>query len=180
MVRAVARFFLALAALAVLTGCSTFDTGTAALDRAVELLECPRDRVTMTPVSDYSYTARGCGAEVAIGCTAGRLEPVCLRQSATATAGGEAAEGEPVRSEAPPEIEERIRAGLEARREDVVGCVGRAPVGVRASFDADGAVVFNLQGDLERSPEERCVQDALGGVRVAATGAPGVVVHLVR
>ena len=52
-------------------------------------------------------------------------------------------------------------------------------MGVRAIYGGDGTVTFALQGDLHDSPEEACVRDALAGVRVAATGEEGVIVHLV-
>jgi hypothetical protein len=77
-------------------------------------------------------------------------------------------------------IEVRIRAGLDARREDVLACVGRERVAVRVTYDGEGAVRITLQGALEGSPEEGCVRAALEGVRVPGTGASGAVVHLVR
>ena len=51
---------------------------------------------------------------------------------------------------------------------------------IRAAYAPDGSVDLTAQGALSGSPEERCVQDALDGVRVPATGQAGVVVHLVR
>lgn len=78
------------------------------------------------------------------------------------------------------EVESQIRAGLDARRDDVLACTGAERVAVRAGYAPDGSVALSLQGELEGTPEERCVQDALDGVRVPATGGAGVVVHLIR
>jgi hypothetical protein len=51
---------------------------------------------------------------------------------------------------------------------------------VRAAYAPDGSVEITLQGALRGSPEERCVQDALDGVRVDAGDQAGVVIHHVR
>lgn len=75
--------------------------------------------------------------------------------------------------------ETAIRRGLDARAEDVMACVDRDRVTVRATFHADGAVVLALTGDLAGSPEEGCVRSAIGDVRVPA-GESGVVLHLLH
>jgi len=158
-----------------LTGCAQIDTGSVAHRTAARLLECEPESTELTALSSYRYRAEGCGRSVQVACTAGALEPVCVGESELASAGGEVeAPAEPEASEA---IEERIRAGLEARREDVLACVGRDRVAVRVGYAPDGSVDVTLQGALHDTPEERCVQNALDGVRVA-TGAAGTVVHL--
>ncbi len=155
-----------------------WDTGTVARRRAAELLECEEQSVEITAVGAYRYRGEGCGRDVVVACTAAALEPQCLRESELASAGGE--EEPEVDPEAAGRIEEHVRAGLEARRDDVLACVGRDRVAVRVGYAPDGSIDIALQGALHETPEERCVQDALEGVRVAATGASGVVVHLVR
>ncbi|MGE3634987.1 MAG: hypothetical protein AB7P00_34115 [Sandaracinaceae bacterium] len=81
---------------------------------------------------------------------------------------------------APAGIESMIRDGLDARRDDVLACVSRDRVAVRAAYAADGTVTLSLSGELAGSAEEGCVRAALDGVRVAATDAGGVIIHLVR
>ncbi len=168
-----------------LAGCARFDTGAVARSTAARLLECPERNVELHPVGEYRFRAEGCGRSVALACTASELEPECLRESEIASAGGEAPapeeEAEHVATSEPDtDVEARIRAGLDARSEDVLACVGRDRVAVRVGYAPDGSVDVALQGALHGSPEERCVQDALDGVRVPATGGSGVVVHLVH
>jgi hypothetical protein len=171
--------------LALLLGaCGNFDTGTVATQRAAALLGCDESQVELTQLGAYRYRGEGCGNTVTIACTASALEPQCLEE----TAGGEVAAVEEV-GEAPEEapapstdgeIEAHVRAGLEARRDDVLACVGAERAAVRAAYAPDGSVEFTLQGTLHDSPEERCVADALDGLRVAPDRGSGVVVHLVR
>ena len=104
----------------------------------------------------------------------------------TSSAGAQAAGADPVPE--PPEpgsasadgVEERVRAGLDAHRADVLACTGADWVAVRVGYAPDGSVDVALQGPLHGSPEERCVQHVLDGVRVPATGESGVVIHLLR
>lgn len=172
--------------VALLGGCGSIDTGTVARDSAARLLDCRPDDVSITAVGAYRYRGEGCGRDVIVACTSAALEPTCLRESALATAGGAAPaeedeDGPPPFDEEPnAEVEARIRAGLEARKDDIFACTGLSRVGVRAAYAPDGSVSFSLQGELRESPEERCVEDALDGVRVVATGHAGVIVHLVR
>ena len=162
-------------AFALCLGCANLDTGTAALRDAAAALDCPRAATDVEQLGDYRYRARGCGGEIVVACTSSSFEPRCFPERAgTQTAGDEA------ESTAPPDVERAIRNGLDARRADVLGCVGRERVGVRAAYDGDGRVVLALQGDLAGSPEEACVREALAGVRVPAAGRDGVLVHLVR
>lgn len=183
-----------------LLGCAQFDTGSAARRSAADLLDCPENEVSMTQVGAYRYRGEGCGGSVSVACTSASLEPRCLREGNTA--GGEelvleepdhdgqaddARPGEPVEEDPPrvaetPDagIEAQIRAGLDARRDDILACVGRERVAIRAGYAPDGSVALSLQGDQAGTAEERCVQDALDGVRVAATGEAGIVVHLIR
>lgn len=172
-----ARFVIAIALL--LSACAQFDTGSVARRRAAEVLECEEPSVEVTAIGAYRFRGEGCGRSVVLACTAAALEPQCLPESELATAGGES-EPPPADPEVAAEIEQRIRAGLEARSEDVLACVGRDRVAVRVGYAPDGSVDVALQGTLHDTPEERCVQDALEGVRVAATGTSGVVVHLVH
>ena len=179
-----------LASSILLFGCAQFDTGAVARMSAAELLDCPENAVTMTQVGAYRYRGEGCGGEVSVACTSAALEPHCLREGDTSgdeelvldeddEEGGD--EIEPAVSETPDEgVEAQIRAGLDARRDDVLACTGRDRVAIRAGYAPDGSVALSLQGDQAGSAEERCVQDALDGVRVAATGEAGIVVHLIR
>ncbi|MCZ7682094.1 MAG: hypothetical protein M5U28_26190 [Sandaracinaceae bacterium] len=162
----------------LLAACAQFDTGSVARRRAAEALECEEESVEVTAIGEYRFRGEGCGRTATVTCTAGALEPQCFEEAELLAAGGEA---EPAPDpEVAGEVEARIRAGLEARREDVLECVGRDRVAVRVGYAPDGTVEIALSGALHDTPEERCVQDALEGVRVAATGASGVVVHLVR
>lgn len=170
----VPRLWTATLALALLA-CGSIDTGTVAHRTAARLLECDAESTEITALSSYRYRGQGCGRTVMVACTAAALEPQCLAESELATAGGE--REEPASAEASEEVEARIRAGLEARRDDVLACVGRDRVAVRVGYAPDGSVDISLQGALHETPEERCVQDTLEGVRVAG-GAAGTVVHL--
>lgn len=236
------------AALALLAaGCGQFDTGTQAERSLAEELGCPERLVEVEQLGAYRYRGEGCGRTAVVACTAGRLEPECLREGPSTAGGAWAPDDAPVRAEgredaagddgagdhragdegrgagdhrvvaeggggpdapgdapggseasdepgdtpagegAPalpetpdPEVEARIRAGLDARRGDILACTGAERVAVRAGYAPDGSVALSLQGALSGTPEERCVQDALDGVRVPATGGAGVVVHLIR
>ena len=177
------RAALGASAALLLLGCG-IDTGDAARRDAARALRCPRETVEMEQTGAYRYVGRGCGREVVVTCTASQLEPSCVPHDEIASAGGRD-EGEDeaapeVDEEPDPEIEARIRAGLDARRDDVLACAGRSPVAVRVAYAPDGSVDLTLQGELSGSAQQRCVQDALDGVRVAASGRAGVVVHLVR
>lgn len=153
-------------------GCAGIDLGDAARRDTSEALQCPAEEVELEQLGEYRYRGDGCGREVVVACTASALEPRCYPQS---TGGAEAEETEAP----PPDVEANIRGGLEARRDDVLACVGRDRIAVRAAYTGEGVVSLSLQGDLADSPEEACVRDALGGVRVAATGEEGVIIHLV-
>lgn len=162
----------------LLVGCG-IDTGDAARRDAARALRCPRAQVELEQIGAYRYVGRGCGRNVTVTCTASALEPACLPEDELTAGHGD--EGDAlVDTEAPPEVERQVRAGLTARRDDVLACTGRRRVAVRVAYAPDGSLDLTLQGDLEGSAQERCVQDALSGVRVAATGGAGVVVHLVR
>jgi hypothetical protein len=156
-------------------GCGSIDTGSVAHRTAARLLECEPESTELTALSSYRYRGEGCGRSVMVACTAAALEPQCLAESELATAGAE--EEEPASAGASEEVEAHIRTGLEARRDDVLACVGRDRVAVRVGYAPDGSVDVSLQGALHETPEERCVQDTLEGVRVAG-GASGTVVHL--
>lgn len=158
-------------ALLALAGCAQMDTGTAARRDVANAIQCPRAAIELEQLGDYRYRGRGCGREVVVACSSSTLEPHCYAERAEDAEGASTA--------APADVERVIRGGLEARREDVLACVGRERIGVRVVYDADGEVTFMLQGELADSPEEACVRDALDGVRVAATGDEGVIVHLV-
>ncbi len=204
MARAFPHGLLALGGL-LLVGCPELDTGHVASQRLLAALDCPASETEIEQVGAYRYVGEGCGRTATVACTASSFEPRCVPER---TSGGELAqadEGPPVDppaaspaglavADAPdpvPEpaggaegtavaaIEASIRAGLDARREDVLACVGRSRVAVRAGYAPDGSVALSLNGPLAGSPEERCVQDVLDGVRVPGGGA-GVVIHLVR
>lgn len=160
----------------MLASCGQIDTGSVAHQTAARLLECDSESTEITALGAYRYRGEGCGRSVVLACTAAALEPTCLGQGELATSGGEV-DAEPADAAASEEVEDHIRAGLEARREDVLACVGRERVAVRVGYAPDGSVDVSLQGALHDTPEERCVQDTLEGVRVAA-GAAGTVVHL--
>ncbi len=168
----------ALVVLVLLAGCG-IDTGDAARRDAARALRCPRAQVETEQVGEHRYIGRGCGRNVTVTCTASALEPTCLPPSEL-TAGNEEDEDARADTDAPPEIERQIRDGLTARREDVLACTGLTRVAVRVTYAPDGSIDLSLQGDLSGSAQQRCVQEALAGVRVAATGGAGVVVHLVR
>ncbi|MEQ8458508.1 MAG: hypothetical protein RLO52_40950 [Sandaracinaceae bacterium] len=172
------------------SGCASFDTGSVARSSAAELLACNEAALEMSQVGAYRYRAAGCGGEVTVACTASALEPRCLRVSDAAPVAADVedhapGEVEPSQTVAPEREQEqaqeaRIRAGLDARKDDVLACVGAERAAVRVAYAADGTLTFGLQGALAGSPEERCVVDALDGVRAPASGRAGVVVHLLR
>jgi len=189
--------------LLLLLGCNQLDTGYAARQRIFEVLDCPEEETEVAQLGAYRYRGEGCGRALTVACTAQSLEPECVPER---SAGGEVAatiprdlearypEDEPLGDsprEGPPrdeppaaapdaEVEALIRAGLDARRDDILACVGAELVAVRAGYAPDGSVALSLRGSLAGSPEEGCVQDALDGVRVPARGEAGVVIHLVR
>ena len=161
----------ALLALA-LVGCGSVDTGSAARRDAANAIHCPSAAVEMEQIGEYRYRGRGCGRDVVVACSASTLELYCFVERVRDAEGST--------TDTPPDVEATIRAGLLARRDDVLACVGRDRIGVRVVYEGDGEVTFMLQGDLADSPEEACVRDALDGVRVAATGQEGVIIHLVH
>jgi hypothetical protein len=165
-----------LCAVGVLASCATIDTGSVVHTRAVAILGC--DEVEVEQLGAYRYRAQGCGDTITLACTAAALEPECLPESTRAAS--EPEEEEPIADGAAPEAEAQIRAGLDARKDDVLACAGAERVAVRAAYAPDGSVEITLQGALRGSAEERCVQEALDGVRVPASDRAGVVVHLVH
>lgn len=179
-------------AFTVLVGCAQFDTGSAARRRVAELLDCDEEELSVSEVAAHRYRGEGCGGTAEVVCTAAALEPTCVRQRISSTAGAESYDDDELAREpdASPDgearegsragVEARIRSGLDARREDILACVGSERVAVRVAYEPDGRVQVSLQGPLAGSAEEGCLRAALTGVRVAASGAPGVVVHLVR
>ncbi|MFK7989917.1 MAG: hypothetical protein AB8I08_28110 [Sandaracinaceae bacterium] len=194
MTRTAAGLCVPVVLLVLLPSCASWDTGTVAHESAASALSCRVDDTEMEQLGAYRYRGRGCGADVIVACSASTLEPVCLRESEVITAGDVqvAEHTEPVEpapdEDAPPpfddepnpEVETRIRAGLAARRDDILACTGQPRIGVRAAYAPDGSVAFSLQGALADTPEQGCVENALDGVRVAATGHAGVVIHLVQ
>lgn len=159
-------------------GCATFDTGSVARTRAQALLGC--EDVEMEQLGAYRFRGTGCGDTIVVACTAAALEPVCLRESDERTVHHEPEREEPIPDTADSGIEAQIRAGLDSRRADVLACAGEDRAAVRVAYAPDGSLDITLQGALRGTPEERCVQDALDGVRVDASDRGGVVVHLVR
>ena len=190
--------------LLALAACGTsWDAEYQARERAEAALECRE--VTLVKISDVRFRASGCGGVLEVLCSSGHNEPVCLvgrareeghvsglaeagsgSETTTADAEIEPPSGPDADDEAPPThgaeielIEARIRAGLDAHRDDVLACTGRSASVVRVRYALDGSITLTLAGDLEGSPEEGCVRAAIGGVRVS-TGHEGTVMHLVR
>lgn len=163
------------------SACSDWDTETQARERAVAVLGC--HEVVVASRSHERFRIEGCGRSVDVLCTSGRNDPTCIAgRPSDATLSDVGAGGEvPPPPEAPPTSgrEAVVRAGLDARRGDVLACASRPSVVVRATYASDGSVVFGLNGELAGSPEEGCVRAALDGVRVEP-GEAGVVLHLVR
>jgi hypothetical protein len=163
---------------ALVMGCAGMDTSARARERAVEVLSCPT--VDMTQLEEYRFHAVGCGQTADFACTAGSLEPTCIR---VASAGGEhVVPPPPSEVESPVSAsssEAAIRAGLDARRSDIFACTQHDPTIVRVAYTADGAIDVHLGGGLESSPEEGCVRAALAGAR-APGGESGTVLHLVH
>ena len=172
-----ARVLLSAAGALLWSGCPALDLGTSARRDLAAALECASAEVEMEQVGEYRYHGAGCGREATVACTASALEPHCLVEGTRSFDADP--DDEPDSTDALPDIEQVIRGGLDARREDVLACVGRDRVGVRASYTPEGIVSLALQGELAGTAEERCVQQVLEGVRVRATGEEGVVIHLV-
>ncbi|MFO0708589.1 MAG: hypothetical protein U0353_02050 [Sandaracinus sp.] len=180
----------------VLLACGQWEPETVARDRAIAALDC--NEVTLTKITDNRFRASGCGGVVEVLCTAAQNEPVCLvgraREEghvsgiADLGSGGEVSDDDDTTPtdahDAPADdeiaaLEARIRAGIDAHRDDVLACTGRSASVVRVRYAVDGAITLTLGGDLEGSPEEGCVRAAIGGVRVSP-GHEGTVMHLVR
>lgn len=78
-----------------------------------------------------------------------------------------------------PAVEQAIRAGIDARRTQVLACSGSQPIMIRARWGADGRVWLTLDRPYARTAVEQCVRDTVGGFQVT-NEAPGEVIHLVR
>lgn len=72
---------------------------------------------------------------------------------------------------------EQVRAMLDARRGVLLACAGRDVVGIRASWNASGALRVSLQPPLAGGSEEECVRSQLSGAHVDGAVA-GEVVHV--
>lgn len=170
----------------IIQGCAGWEPEARARDQAREWLEC--DEVALEPVGESAYRATGCGRTLGVACATSTNEPHCTRVR-IASAGGD----EPASPPAPvqgavatetaveneTETDSQLRATLDARREDVLACVSRERVVVRATWTAMGEVSWALDGELRGSPEEGCVRAALGALRVDAPN-DGTLLHLVR
>lgn len=185
-----------LVASATLVACASFDASVRARHLATEALAC--DAVALEPRGEAVWHAEGCGRAIDVACTTAHAEPQCTRvrlrtsQAASRSDASMRAAPEdavPSRRSREPSGETRgpsgetreqaLRTVLEARRQDVLACVERDRVAVRARWDAQGAVTLALLGDLAGSPEEGCVRAALDDFR-APPGEPGEIVHLLR
>lgn len=78
------------------------------------------------------------------------------------------------------DAEQYVRASLDASARDILTCVERETVAVRAVVHADGRVELSLSGDLRGSPEEGCIRAALPGLRLPAGSGGRVILHVVR
>lgn len=181
--------------LVVIAGCAAWDAESRARDRAREWLDC--EQVELTRHSEHAWRAEGCGRHADVACTTSDNEPECIRVRFPTTVAIAAPPPEPepdapsaadlpVSSPAPETqgaevtaAEAAVRAALDAAHADVLACVARDRVVVRATWDAAGVVSLALQGDLAGSPEEGCVRAALSALSAPA-GAAGTVLHLVR
>ncbi|MDQ3035677.1 MAG: hypothetical protein M3Y87_24945 [Myxococcota bacterium] len=195
-----------LAAIAM-PGCAGWDAEAQARDRAREWLDC--DEVELEAAAETAWHARGCGRSVDVACSTSANSPHCI-QVRIATRGGEDelaapdhvadADDQPVSASDPvpatdpapasetasasafaaTSSERALRAALDAHRDDLLACVSRDRVVVRATWTADGALTLALDGDLAGSAEEGCVRAALAELRAEGASAPGTLLHLVR
>jgi hypothetical protein len=83
------------------------------------------------------------------------------------------------RSDAQLAIENQVRNQLDANADKVLSCTMTTTTSVRAEYSRDGVLRVMLRGDAAGTPEERCIQDALGEIRVGSSAEGGIVVHLV-
>jgi hypothetical protein len=100
------------------------------------------------------------------------LAPVAPAEHATDDA--------PARAQDAPDLEARIRAHLDAHREDVLACVNAPRAVLQVAYAPDGKAVVSLQGAEAGGPLEGCVRAVLGAIPVQGADEPGTVVHLVR
>lgn len=79
-------------------------------------------------------------------------------------------------------IDRRVRAWLDAGREDVLSCVSSDRAAIRVDLSAEGSTIVALHGEGAGSPEERCVAAALGAFPLGEgfDGKPHRVIHVVR
>jgi hypothetical protein len=86
--------------------------------------------------------------------------------------------GGPAQSEA--QVEAWVRQALDMRGREILSCVERPTVAVRAVLHVDGRISITLRGDLESTPEEGCVRAALSDFRLPAGGRERTIIHVVR
>ena len=55
----------------------------------------------------------------------------------------------------------------------MLACVGTDRAAVRVAYAPDGSLDITMQGAMRGTPEERCVQEALDGVRVETSETDG-------
>jgi len=89
-----------------------------------------------------------------------------------------AEEAPPATNPAPTEV--AVRMAIDARRREILTCVGREMAAVDGAYTAAGDVTVSLTGDLAGSAAEGCVRSALGALHLDHVSGAGAVRHLVR
>jgi hypothetical protein len=81
----------------------------------------------------------------------------------------------------PPHVQARIRAHLDALREDILACVDAERAPVRVERTSDGGQTVALQGAGAGTPAEGCVGAVVGSLPFEeGADEAGVILHLVR
>lgn len=171
----------------IIQGCAGWEPEARARDQARQWLEC--DEVALESVGESAYRATGCGRTLGVACTTSTNEPQCTRVRIASAGGDERVAPAAAQTVDATEIaieresgsgtDSLLRTTLNAQREDVLACVSRDRVVVRATWNGTGEVSWALDGELRGSPEEGCVRAALGPLRVDAP-SDGTLLHLVR
>lgn len=82
-------------------------------------------------------------------------------------------------SDAKLAVENHVRSLLDANADRILSCTMTTTTSIRAEYSREGALRVMLRGDGAGTPEERCIQNALGEIRVGSSPEGGVVIHLV-
>ncbi len=186
-----------------LCGCATHADAVRA--RMATQFSCPENQVVVEALGSNSYRGTACGSTATYVCTGPAMPNsvdaiTCVQETDVVGAnpqtqrssGGETPSGTGASPAPPPEpatpppehagvtspaTDGAIRAALDGRIDILRQCIGPRGAVIEARVGADGLAAVSLRAPMAGTPEETCVQAAVGELRVEASSAGALVLH---